>query len=151
MTSDATIRVLLLAHAAATLGMAGVIWFVQLVHYPLMASVGTEGFAAYERAHTRLTSFVVAPLMLVELATGIALALGVAADDTVQWRLGLVLLALVWLSTFALQVPQHARLARGFDAHAHARLVATNWIRTVLWTARGGIVLWSLATLLRFR
>ena len=33
--------VLLLVHAASTLFMAGVIWFVQVVHYPLMASVGT--------------------------------------------------------------------------------------------------------------
>jgi hypothetical protein len=29
---------LLLAHAAATLFMVGVIWFVQLVHYPLFAA-----------------------------------------------------------------------------------------------------------------
>jgi hypothetical protein len=26
-----------------------------------------------------------------------------------------------------------------FDADAHWRLVATNWMRTGLWTARGGI------------
>jgi len=143
--TDAATGVLLLSHAAATLGMLGVIWFVQVVHYPLMASVGTEEFAAYEQAHARQTTFVVAPLMLVELATGIALAFGVAGGGAARWWIGLALIALIWISTFALQVPQHARLASGFDAEAHARLVATNWIRTVLWTARAGIVLWSLA------
>ena len=31
-----------------------------------------------------------------------------------------------------------------FDAQAHARLVDTNWIRTVCWTARGVIALWMI-------
>jgi len=144
MPDDAT-RLLLLSHAAATLGMFGVIWFVQVVHYPLMARVGAQGFAAYEREHARRTTFVVAPLMLVELGTGIALAFGLAGGGTMRWWIGLALIALIWISTFALQVPQHARLASGFDADAHSRLEATNWIRTALWTARAGIVLWGLA------
>ena len=39
-----------IVHVLATWFMTGVIWFVQVVHYPLMARVGAEGFAAYERA-----------------------------------------------------------------------------------------------------
>lgn len=31
---------LLLVHAAVTLYMTGVIWFVQVVHYPLFSCVG---------------------------------------------------------------------------------------------------------------
>ena len=42
-------------------------------------------------------------------------------------------------------VPMHERLGRGFDPAAHRRLVATNWIRTIAWTARGALVLWMLA------
>jgi hypothetical protein len=38
-------------------------------------------------------------------------------------------------------VPQHAVLARGFDADAHASLVTTNWVRTVAWSARGLMLL----------
>ena len=34
---------LLLLHAAATLFMTGLIWFVQVVHYPLFARVGEDG------------------------------------------------------------------------------------------------------------
>ena len=41
-----------------------------------------------------------------------------------------------------LSVPQHAVLARGFDADAHASLVTTNWVRTVAWSARGLMLLW---------
>ena len=39
------IEVLVVAHAAATLFMVGVIWFVQVVHYPLMARVSASEFA----------------------------------------------------------------------------------------------------------
>lgn len=44
---------------------------------------------------------------------------------------------LLWLSTGLIRVPVHAR--RGRDEHSHAvvaRLVCTNWARTVLWSAR---------------
>ena len=37
---------ILLGHLAATLFMVGVIWFVQVVHYPLFAKVGATAFAA---------------------------------------------------------------------------------------------------------
>jgi hypothetical protein len=60
----------LLAHAASTLVMVGVIWFVRVVHYPLFEQVGKAAFAAYETAHARLTTWVVAPTMLVEALTG---------------------------------------------------------------------------------
>ena len=37
----------LITCAAATWFMAGLHWFVQVVHYPLFADVGTERFIAY--------------------------------------------------------------------------------------------------------
>jgi hypothetical protein len=52
-------KYVLLLQAAATLFMTGVIWFVQVVHYPLMARVGAAGFPDYEAAHARLTGYVV--------------------------------------------------------------------------------------------
>lgn len=78
-TQATTGQFLLLAHAASTLAMTGVIWFVQVVHYPLFAAVGRKGFAAFEASHRRLTTWVVAPLMLVELVCAAWLALCPAA------------------------------------------------------------------------
>jgi len=49
--------------------------------------------------------------------------------------------ALVWASTWLLQVPAHRRLGAGFDPVWHARLVRGNWLRTALWTFRGVLVL----------
>ena len=135
--------VLLLAHAAATVAMAGLIWFVQVVHYPLFGAVGAERFGAYESAHRRLTTRVVAPLMLAELATAAALPFraGVARPEWVPWA-GLALLGVVWASTWFVQVPLHETLSAGFDAGAHRRLVRSNWVRTAAWTARAALALW---------
>ena len=62
-------EVILWLHAVATLFMVGLIWFVQVVHYPLMALVGEHGFASYAQRHQSLTSLVVAPAMLLEAGT----------------------------------------------------------------------------------
>ncbi|MDX2198955.1 MAG: hypothetical protein SF069_08285 [Phycisphaerae bacterium] len=129
-------------HAASTLMMAGLIWFVQLVHYPLFPAVGEGGFIAYERSHQIRTTWIVAPLMAIELITAIAIATTpLGRSVRVLAYVGLALVAVNWLSTALVQVPDHERLARGFDAVPAARLVATNWIRTAAWTIRGSIAL----------
>jgi hypothetical protein len=131
---------LLVLHAAATLMLAGLIWYVQIAHYPLMASVGRDGFAAYERQHQRRTTLVVGPLMLVEAIGSVAI-LAVPATPGGRWLAvaGVILLAVIWLSTWLLQVPCHRRLERGWEPATLRRLVATNWVRTGAWSARGVI------------
>jgi hypothetical protein len=62
-------RWIVMAHAFCTVAMAGLIWFVQVVHYPLFFAVGTREFPRYEVLHSRRTGHVVAPLMLGELTT----------------------------------------------------------------------------------
>ena len=101
-------RVLLLANLAATLYLVGLIWFVQLVHYPLFDGVGGEGFAAYEARHTRWTGMVVAPAMLIELATALLLVWRAPAGVP-GWVMpaGLAAVAALWAVTFFVSVPQH--------------------------------------------
>jgi len=133
---------LLLANAAATLFMVGVIWFVQVVHYPLFARVGPPDFSDYSIRHTRLTGLVVGPPMLLEAATAVALVVWTPPGISVSlaWT-GLVLVAGIWLSTALLQAPRHTALGRGFNPAAHRFLVTSNWLRTVLWSLRGLVVL----------
>lgn len=130
-------ELLVTAHLLATAAMGGLIWFVQLVHYPLFGAVGADGFAHYEAAHQRRTSWVVGPLMGLELVTAVGLVLrdvpGLGRGLPI---VALAVLGLVHLSTISLQVPAHGRLSNGFDAHVARRLVVTNWIRTVGWSAR---------------
>ncbi len=140
---------LLLVHGAATWYLVGLCWLVQRVQYPLMARVGADEFALFEAGHVGRIGPVVAPMMLLELGT--ALALWLAGGDLARqpfFRVGLVLLVIVWLSTFLVQVPLHETLGRGFDTAAHTALVRTNWIRTIAWSGRGVIVLWIFGSLL---
>ncbi len=132
--------VVLTSHLLATAAMVGLIWFVQLVHYPLFAAVGSGGFAEYEQLHQRRTSFVVGPLMAAEGATAVWLA--VAPPDGLSRilpLLGLAVLGVIHASTVLLQVPQHAALSSGYDRAEVVRLVRTNWVRTVGWSIRGVI------------
>lgn len=129
---------LLVAQAVSTVVMVGIIWFVQVVHYPMFALVGSREFPVWQRRNTRRTGYVVGPPMLVEL--GSATALLIMRGDRLAVT-GAVLLAVIWASTALLQVPAHNRLERGFDARVHRRLVRTNWVRTVCWTARGVVAL----------
>jgi hypothetical protein len=139
-------RWLLILNLAATLLMTGIIWVMQIVHYPLFSLVGKEQFVAYEWAHIQRISLLVMPIMLVEAGTALLLALQPPAPQYGGWYwLALGILAIIWASTFFFQDSQHSVLARGFDAAAHESLVLTNWLRTVLWSARG--ILLSLLTL----
>lgn len=137
---------ILFVHASSTLAMTGLIWFVQIVHYPLMGRVGEQGYEAYQDAHMRRTGWVVGPLMLAEMCTAAALIFTLPAAAYPLTISGIVMLALIWVSTATLQVPAHHRMLDGFDAQAHRRLVGTNWIRTVLWTARGVLACVLIAT-----
>ena len=125
-------------HLAATLVLVGVIWFVQIVHYPLLSDVGEAGFAAYQKANMRLTRCIVAPAMIAEGLAAAAFLLWRPAGIPASWVwTGLLLLCVIWSSTFFLQLPSHRILAEGFDTSVHRSLILTNWIRTVAWSARG--------------
>ena len=87
-----------LVHAFATLFMVGLIWLVQVVHYPLFAEVGEAEFVRYEQLHSQRISWVVMPVMLVELACAVLLVWN-GRHDPLAWT-GLVLLGIVWASTF---------------------------------------------------
>ena len=126
------------AHLFATLSMTGIIWFVQIVHYPMLARLPHVDFAELEREHCDRTGFVVAPPMLVEAFTLVWLIL--RGFDSPLFLFTAALLGVVWVSTFTLQVPAHRALLQGWNEVAHRRLVLTNWIRTAGWTLRAGIL-----------
>jgi len=127
---------LLIAHATSAFVLVGLIWTVQVVHYPLMALVGPERFVAYEAMHApRMAAVVMLPWTVQGFTTlGLLLA---RPERVASWSVAAaaVTAATPVLATIAWSVPAHARLAGGFDATVHARLVRTNWIRTWSWTA----------------
>ena len=132
---------LFVVNLIATWYMVGLIWMVQIVHYNMFDRVGLEQFQQYEADHNRLITPIVGVPMLFELATAVLL-LFAAPDSFPRWAaiVGLVLIGLIWLSTVMLQIPCHTQLLNGFDEATYRRLVNSNWIRTVLWTVRGGLM-----------
>jgi hypothetical protein len=130
-------ELVLAVHCLATVAMTGLVWFVQVVHYPLFAEVSRTEFASYELQHVRRTTWLVAPLMLTEAGSALLLAFwpgGMAPRGMIL--AGLTLLLVAWLSTFLLQVPCHNQLRTSYSEAAVHRLVRSNWIRTVAWTLR---------------
>lgn len=125
----------------ATCAMGGVIWLVQLLVYPAFLRVPANSRTAYHRHHTERISLVVIPLMLAELASGAMMTRAQWPDLSAARWTAMACLALVWISTFAIQVPLHHRIARDVDERAIHRLIQTNWIRTFAWTAKALVLI----------
>lgn len=119
-------------YLAVSLILVGVIWVIQLVHYPSFHFVDPQEFRGFHDHHTSSISFIVMPLMVLELALGAYLAF----NDRIY--LGpFIIVVLIWMSTFFIQVPLHNALASAKDEVNITQLVRTNWIRTLLWTVKG--------------
>jgi hypothetical protein len=139
-----SLLILIVQTAAAWYG-AGFIWTMQILNYPLLSRIAASSFSEYESAHNRRFALVVAPAVLAVLATTVLLLVerprGVPPWFPVAAG---ALIAVILVSTVLWQAPAHGRLARGFDAAVHARLVATNWIRTAAWTLLALVDSWIL-------
>ena len=144
-------KTIFILQIASTFFLTGVIWVIQIVQYPFFAHVGAENFAKYHDDYRFRITPVVAPAMILELLTAIFLLFYPPENIDIKliW-LGLVLTLIVWASTFFLQVPLHEKLAQGVNSQTLAALVRTNWIRTVCWSLRGGLVLYFAWKVIRF-
>ncbi len=129
---------MLLANLVSALFMTGVIWYVQIAHYPLFKQVGQQTFRAYHIAHNNATTVVVALPMLIEL--GLAALLLIARPPEVPTILAVIafgLAVLIWGATFFVSVPLHAQLDDvGYNVTTIEALVSTNWVRTLAWSGR---------------
>lgn len=130
----------LLLNLVSAAVLTGLVWTVQVVHYPAFADVDEDAFPAFHAAHGRRMAVLVGPPWALEGVTSIALVAAPPAGvgPTLPW-VGLAIAAVPVVVTFGWSVPAHGRLARGFDGAVHARLVRTNWWRTLGWTAHAAV------------
>lgn len=133
--------------------MTGLIWTIQVVHYPIFDAVdaapaadGTPiGWQRFAGRHTRTISYVVGPFMVVEGVTGIWLALDPPGSGNEALSLvALVLMGVCYGTTAFVSAPLHGQLAARYDVALHRRLMRTNMIRTIGWTLRA-VVLTAIA------
>lgn len=135
-----------IANIFCSFALFGLIWCVQLVHYPFFLRADQTNFIDHIGFHKHRISVLVIPLMTIELATSGILAF--EAQQFPVWNMfGFIVVILIWLITFFIQVPLHNRLSDGYDEPTIRRLVKTNWIRTILWSVKSFSSLYILLSL----
>ncbi len=126
---------------ATSLMMTGLIWLVQVVHYPSFHHIDQTQFRQFSTFHTQNITYIVMPLMAVELLSSLVLVI----RNPDPFNLSMIaLLAIIWLSTAFISVPCHNQLAHGYNAEVVDHLIRTNWIRTIAWTIKSALLVWTL-------
>ena len=127
---------LLLLQLVATAMMTGVIWLIQRVQYPIFLGLQTDQFSKWHELHSSRITWVVAPLMILELATSGALVF--LNESYFLLHIFIFILTLViWLITFFISVPLHEKLSQnGFDSSVIYSLIRTNWSRTLTYSLK---------------
>lgn len=136
------IETIFLTNTFTTFFMTGLIWYVQLVHYPSFQFIEKDIFQKFHSHHSFKTGFIVMPMMSLELATSGALA-WITGWLTLN-AIGFYLVILIWLSTLFFSVPKHNALKHGKVDSLIDGLVNTNWFRTILWSIKSGVSFWIL-------
>ena len=131
----------LVVQVGATWFMVGLIWMVQIVHYPLFRAIPADSFKTYEASHTSTIGRLLILPAGIEVVSAAALV-WYRPDEVPLWMVMLsgALLAAIWVVTALVQAPLHRRLLDGYDRTTVDRLVRTNWFRTGAWTLRGVVV-----------
>lgn len=124
--------------------LTGLIWTIQLVHYPLFLNVGEATFKTYEAKHQQKITPLVAPLMMAELFCSSVWLLFFYKDAMAISILQVALVLCIWLSTFFIQVPLHGKLKEGYNHTIIKKLIKTNWLRTAFWTIRAMLLIYIL-------
>ncbi len=144
------IELVLLVNFVATAVMTGVIWFVQWVHYPMLASVPVDRAVETAVDHQRRTGQVLAiPMALEGVTTLWLLARRPEAVSFILPWASAVFLAIALGSTVFISVPLHAKMATNPTAGVGRQLVVTNWPRTIAWSARAVVCVVMLLQVVR--
>lgn len=124
-----------IANIFCSFALFGLIWCVQLVHYPFFLRSDQRNFVEHIGFHKFQISLIVVPLMTIELITS-----GILAFQSVtlqNWHIfGFVTVVLIWIVTFLVLVPLHGKLSDGYDEATIQSLIKSNWIRTILWSTK---------------
>jgi hypothetical protein len=117
-----------------TLFMTGLIWLIQILHYPSYRFIDRLQFSNYQNFHVKNITLVVGPIMLIEVFSGLYLLL--QNNFNLFFSINFIGLLIIWVSTLIFSVPNHNKLHLGYQESTITQLNHSNWIRTLLWTTR---------------
>ena len=141
----------LITFALVFYGM-GASFVESFVNYPTWPLIGANEFRAYHRALSPLIiGYMVIPLLVGTILTVFLLWFRPASVPRWMVWLAIVLQLVVWVSTFAIQLPIQGQLsADGLSLPLIDRLRVTNfWFRRVPYIANAFLFLWMMSVLLR--
>ena len=127
------IKILSDIHFLSTSLMVGIIWVIQLLHYPTFHFIKQSDYVEFQHFHMQRISFIVVPVMIMELLSGFMLVYYFRSN---LFILCLTILLVIWLITFVFFTKLHQSLLGGYDKIIVNKLVQINWSRTVLWSLR---------------
>lgn len=127
------IEILYNVHFLSTSIMVGIIWVIQLLHYPAFHFIKESDYVEFQHFHMQRISFIVVPVMILELFSAFMLVYYLRSNLLI---LCLIILLFIWLITFVFFTKLHQSLLDGYDKKIVDKLVKINWSRTVLWSLR---------------
>jgi len=122
-------------HLIFTSIMVGVIWVIQLVHYPSFHFIKPDIYTVFQKFHMEKISMIVMPMMIAELITVLLLLYSEDSKNTLI-IISFILLIIIWGITAVFFSGVHNKLIAGYQATIVNNLIVMNWIRTLLWTIR---------------
>ena len=122
-------------HFLSTSVMVGVIWVIQLLHYPSFHFVQKSDYPKFQQFHMSRISLIVIPAMIIEFITGIIM-LQFGFSSNFLFISSLVILITIWGITFIFFTKMHQVLISGYNEIIVNRLISINWSRTLLWSLR---------------
>ena len=124
---------MLFLHILSTAIMVGIIWVIQIVHYPSFHYIDKNRYVSFQNFHMNKISYIVIPFMSIEAISGIILLYD---DQSVIFIISLIILLVIWTLTAFYFARTHQLLANGYKKDIVRKLVQANWVRTGLWTLR---------------
>ena len=110
--------------------LLGLILVIHFVHYKSFNFIDIEKFVEFHKFHTKNISFLVIPLMIIEVVISIIICY---FYFSILSLINLSLVALIWITTFLLQVPSHNKLSTGKSITEIEKLVSGIVFRVYLW------------------
>ncbi|MCB1176195.1 MAG: hypothetical protein KDK36_01335 [Leptospiraceae bacterium] len=115
--------------------MTGLIWLIQLIHYPAYKYIAEDYFSIYQNFHTKTITYIVFPLMSFESVSGFILIFLIPISSFF-FLLNFIGIISIWLVTGLLSVPAHNKLNSGKNFKVIKKLILSNWLRTIIWSIR---------------
>lgn len=126
-------EVLFIIQLFCCFSLFGLIWTIQIVHYPTFLKIENKEFKSFCIFHTKKISLIVIPLMFLELISGVVLLSSYTNNVFVFNFIGITI---IWISTLFISMPLHRKLSVERNELVIKKLIKTNWIRTLTWSSR---------------